>query len=79
VESEVEKTGRLLMGITLLSVIGAAAAILLGGFLGGGRALFRMATGRPISSVFDEEFICLDLRDKWEEREGAIRGPHPKG
>ncbi|MGO8758214.1 MAG: DUF6599 family protein [Terracidiphilus sp.] len=78
-ESDVEKTSRLLLGITLLSAIGAGAAILLGGFLGGGRALYRMATGKSISSVFDEEFICLDLRDGWEERREAIRGPHPKG
>ena len=78
VESEIAKTGRLLLGITALSVIGAGAAILLGGFLGGGRALYRMATGKPISSVFDEEFIHLDLRDDREERIGAINGPNPK-
>jgi hypothetical protein len=79
VESEVEKTGRLLLGITVLTVIGASAAILLGGFLGGGRALYRMARGKPISSVFDEEFIHLDLREDWSERTEAIQGPHPKG
>jgi hypothetical protein len=79
VESEIEKTGRLLLGITVLSAIGAGAAILLGGFLGGGRALYRMATGKPISSVFDEEFIRLDLRDDREERNRAIQGPNPKG
>ncbi|MGA3334946.1 MAG: DUF6599 family protein [Terracidiphilus sp.] len=79
VESDVEKTSRLLMGITVLTVIGAAAAILLGGFLGGGRALYRLARGKPISSVFDEEFIHLDLREKWDENVEAIQGPHPKG
>ena len=79
VESEVEKTAKLLLGITVLTVIGASAAILLGGFLGGGRALYRLARGKPISSVFDEEFICLDLQEKWSERTEAIRGPHPKG
>jgi hypothetical protein len=79
VESEVEKTGKLLLGIAVLTIIGAGAAILLGGFLGGGRALYRLAMGKPISSVFDEEFIHLDLREPWGERTDAIDGPHPKG
>jgi hypothetical protein len=74
VESEINKTGRLLLGITALSLIGAAAAILLGGFLGGGRALYRVATGKPASSVFDMEFIHLDLKEKWiEVREEGVR------
>jgi hypothetical protein len=57
----------------------------LGGFLGGGRALYRMARGRPISSVYDEEFIHLDLAEKWDERAKIVRvievidEPHPKG
>jgi hypothetical protein len=63
VESEVQKTGKLLMGIAALCIVGGGAAILLGGFLGGGRALYRVARGRPASSVFDEEFIHLDLRE----------------
>jgi hypothetical protein len=82
VESEVEKTSKLLLGIAVLTIIGAAAAIVLGGFLGGGRALYRMARGRPISSVYDEEFIHLDLAEKWDERIEVIEvieGPHPKG
>jgi len=79
VESEIEKTSKLLLGITLLTVIGGGAAILLGGFLGGGRALYRLARGKPISSVFDEEFIHLDLQEHWSESSEAIPGPHPKG
>ncbi|MGD1108210.1 MAG: hypothetical protein ABR865_14290, partial [Terracidiphilus sp.] len=79
VESEVEKTSKLLMGIAVLTIIGAAAAIVLGGFLGGGRALYRLARGKPISSVYDEEFIHLDLAEKWIDRSEAIEGPHPKG
>jgi hypothetical protein len=85
VESDVQVTSKLLMGIAVLSIIGAAAAIVLGGFLGGGRALYRMARGRPISSVYDEEFIHLDLAEKWDERvkivgvTEVIDGPHPKG
>ncbi len=79
VESDVEKTSQLLMGIAVLSVIGAGAAILLGGFLGGGRALYRIARGKPASSLFDEEFIHLDLREEWTGNREAIRGPHPNG
>jgi hypothetical protein len=62
-ESEAWKTGRLLMGITVLVIIGASAAILLGFFLGGFRALYRMARGKPASSVFDTEFTRLNLHD----------------
>jgi hypothetical protein len=86
VESEVEKTSKLLFGIAALCIIGGGAAIVLGGFFGGGRALYRIARGKPASSVFDEEFIHLDLREEWVElREGfgegseAIQRPHPKG
>jgi hypothetical protein len=40
-----------------------SAAILLGFFLGGFRALYRMARGKPVSSVYEAEFISLNLRD----------------
>jgi len=62
-ESEVLKTGKLLMGIAVLVIVGATAAILLGFFLGGFRALYRLARGKPVSSVYDVEFIRLNLRD----------------
>jgi hypothetical protein len=62
-ESEIAKTGKLLFGIVALVIIGASAALLLGFFLGGGRALYRIARGKPVSSVYDAEFIRLDLRD----------------
>jgi len=62
-ESEVSKTGKLLMGITLLVLICCGASLLLAFFLGGFRALYRMARGKPVSSVFDVEFIRLNLRD----------------
>lgn len=61
-ESEVSKTGRLLLGIAELVIIGASAAVLLGLFMGGGRALYRIARGKPASSVYEAEFIRLDLR-----------------
>jgi len=81
-DSEVEKTGKLLLGIAVLCVIGGGAAILLGGFFGGGRALYRIARGKPASSVYDAEFIYLDLKEKWVERIEVIEvieRPHPKG
>ena len=77
--SEVQKTARLLMGIAGIVIVGGSAAILLGFFLGGGRALYRVARGRPISSVYDEEFISLDLREEMVEKPVAIHGPHPPG
>lgn len=60
-ESEVAKTGQLLLGIATLVIIGSVAAILLGLFLGGGRALYRIARGKPASSVYEVEFIRLNL------------------
>ncbi len=78
-DSEVAKTAKLLMGIVALVIIGASAAILLGFFLGGGRALYRVARGKPVSSVYEEEFIHLDLREEWVEPVAAIDSPHPKG
>ena len=62
-ESEVSKTSRFLMGVASLVIIGCSAAILLGLFLGGGRALYRIARGKPISSVYEAEFIRLHLED----------------
>lgn len=61
-ESEVAKTGRFLMGIAALVLIGGGSAIFLGFFFGGGRALYRIARGKPASSVYDTEFIHLDLK-----------------
>ena len=78
-ESEVQKTGRFLLGVASLVVIGSAAAILLGLFLGGGRALYRMARGKPISSMYEAEFIRLDLRGLMSSHDTESGGGHPKG
>jgi len=78
-ESEVSRTSKLLMGIATIVVIGGSAAVLLGFFLGGGRALWRVAHGKPASSVYDEEFIHLDLRGRWEAERRAAEGRNPKG
>jgi len=61
-DSEVAKTGKLLMGIAFLVIVGCSTAVLLGIFLGGFRALYRIARGKPASSVYDAEFISLNLR-----------------
>lgn len=55
------KLYRLLMGVTVLVVVLICAALLLGLFLGGGRALVRMLRGKPVSSLQEEEFISLHL------------------
>jgi hypothetical protein len=82
-ESDVSKTARLLVGIAGLVIVGVSAALLLGFFLGGGRAFYRMARGKPISSVYEEEFISLDLQEEWVDSAPApaqaIDRPHPKG
>jgi hypothetical protein len=62
-ESEVLKTGKLLWGITVLVLIGCSVSLLLAFFLGGFRALYRLARGKPVSSVYDIEFISLNLRE----------------
>jgi hypothetical protein len=77
--SDVAKTAKLLMGIVALVIIGVSAALLLGFFLGGGRALYRIARGKPVSSVYEEEFIHLDLREEWVESVAAVDTAHPKG
>jgi hypothetical protein len=78
-ESEVAKTSQLLLGIAALVIIGGSAALLLGFFLGGGRALWRVAHGRPASTVYDEEFISIDLRDDASESRTVVGRAHPKG
>jgi len=77
--SEVAKTAKLLVSIAAFVIVGSSAALLLGFFLGGGRALYRIARGKPASSVFDEEFIRIDLREEWDERPKTIKEPHPEG
>ena len=58
---ETVKMYRLLFGITMLTVILVCAAVFLGLFLGGGRAMVRVMRGKPVSSVSEEEFISLHL------------------
>jgi hypothetical protein len=62
-DNEIVKTSRFLMGVAMLVIVGCSAAVLLGFFLGGGRALYRVARGKPASSVHEVEFIRLHLED----------------
>ncbi|HEX3470556.1 MAG TPA: DUF6599 family protein [Silvibacterium sp.] len=59
--SEVKKTARLLLGILYLTGILGGSSILVGLFLGGGRALIRRLRGKPISTLNDDDFITLKL------------------
>jgi hypothetical protein len=77
--SEINKTAKLLMGIAGIVIVGSSAAILLGFFLGGGRALYRIARGKPASSMYDVDFISIDLREKWDEKLSPVKTPNPKG
>jgi len=62
-DTEVQKTAKLVVAIITLVVVMFVAALMLAGFLGGGRALYRFLRGKPLSSVYDEEFTRLDLSD----------------
>ncbi|HEX4005356.1 MAG TPA: DUF6599 family protein [Acidobacteriaceae bacterium] len=59
--SEGAKLYRLLYGITVLTMVLAGAAVLLGVFLGGGRAMLRILRGKSASTLSEEEFISLHL------------------
>lgn len=60
--SEPTKAAKLLVGVVAFSLIACGATLLLGLFLGGGRALFRVLRGKSASSMEEIEFIKLDLR-----------------
>ena len=78
-ESEVAKTAKLLIGIASLTIILGIAAVLLGFFLGGGRALYRVMRGKPASSAMEEEFIALDLNKPPTDSAEAARGKAARG
>jgi hypothetical protein len=58
-QTEVHKTYSLLASIAVFSGVGALAAVLLGVFLGGGRALVRKMQGKDAAT--DAEFLSLHL------------------
>ena len=49
--------------IAAIVIVGSVAAVTLGFSVGGVRALYRIARGKPASSVYDAEFTRLNLRD----------------
>lgn len=77
-DSEVKKTAQLLLGIAGIVIVGGSAALLLGFFLGGGRALYRIMRGKPASSLYDEEFISIDLRQDSDPRRTPLKEPDSK-
>ena len=58
--AEVQKTYSLLTSIAVFCGVGALAAVILGLFLGGGRAMIRVLQGKPAAS--EPEFLRIDLR-----------------
>jgi hypothetical protein len=59
--AEVKKTYSLLTSIAIFCGFAALAMLVLGLFFGGGRALIRVAQGKPAAS--EPEFLRIDLRD----------------
>ena len=62
-KNEVKNAAQMLLGIAYLTAILAVCAVFLGVFLGGGRAVWRTMHGKPISAVYEEDFISLNLSD----------------
>jgi hypothetical protein len=60
---EVQNFAKLILGIVVLVIVMFAAAVVVAIFLGGGRAAFRVMRGKPASTMFDDEFTRLDLRE----------------
>lgn len=65
--SEIKNAASMLIGIAYLTAILAVCALLLGFFLGGGRAAWRVMRGKPASSVYEQDFISLNLSE-WQRR-----------
>lgn len=60
---EVKNAGKMLVGIAYLTGIVVLCAMVVAVLLGSGRALWRMMRGKPASSVYEEEFISLNLKN----------------
>ena len=68
--AEIQKTYSLLTSIAVFCGVGALAAVILGLFLGYGRAAIRVMQGKPAAS--EPEFLRIDLR-------GPAAPIHPDG
>ena len=73
---EVRKTYTLLESIAIFCGVGALAAVVLGLFFGGGRALIRVMQGKPAAT--EPEFLRIDLRGGTGNLRNA-QGLHDKG
>jgi hypothetical protein len=71
--AEVRKTYSLLTNFAIFSGIAFLAALVLGLFLGGGRALIRVMQGKPAAS--EPEFLRIDLREASPKH---LSDPKPK-
>lgn len=60
--AEIRKTASLLLTIAELSIVLMIAAMVLGLFFGGGRAMIRVLQGKPAAT--EPEFLHLDLRER---------------
>jgi len=67
--AEVKKTYSLLVSIAIFCGIAGLAALVLGLFFGGGRALIRVMQGKPAAS--EPEFLRIDLRGSLGKRLGG--------
>ena len=63
-QTEVKKTASLFSSILLFCGLGALAAILLGLFLGGGRAALRILRGKPVATELEFLSLHLDTQNK---------------
>jgi hypothetical protein len=70
--AEVKKTYGLLSSIAIFCGISCVAALVLGIFFGGGRALIRVMQGKPAAS--EPEFLRIDLRGQGAKRLGDPKG-----
>jgi hypothetical protein len=59
---ETTKAAKLLVNVVVFCLIACGGTLLLGIFLGGGRAAYRVLRGKPASSLDEAEFIKLNLR-----------------
>ncbi|MDE3106115.1 MAG: hypothetical protein KGK08_13150 [Acidobacteriota bacterium] len=74
--AEVRKTYSLLTSIAVFCGVGALAAILLGLFLGFGRAWVRVLMGKPAAT--EPEFLRIDLRGGAAPLHAEGTGPEPQ-
>ncbi len=61
---KITNAASVMVQIIIFVIVMCGAALVLGIVLGGGRAAYRRARGKPISSIDDMEIISLDLRGR---------------